>query len=144
MMNTINGRARQRGFTLIEIMLVITIIGILAAVVVPRMVGRGEEARMSAAKLQLENLGLALDTFELDNGRFPSTDEGLPVLFEKPAALDGWKGPYLKKRIARDPWGSPYVYLRPGIHNRDYDLMSYGPNKAEGGGDDIANWEDAK
>ena len=133
---------KTAGFTLIEIMLVITMIGILAAVVIPRLTGRSEEARISAAQLQIENLGLALDAFELDNGRFPAMEEGLDALFEKPAAIEKWKGPYLKKRISRDPWGTPYLYRRPGIHNQDYDLASFGPNKAEGGNDDIANWEE--
>jgi general secretion pathway protein G len=122
-------------------MLVVTILGILAAVVVPRLVGRGEEARISAAKLQVENLGVALDTFELDNGRYPTSDEGLNALQTAPSNLTNWKGPYLKKAIANDPWGKPYLYRCPGVRNKDYDLLSYGPNSIEGGNDDIANWD---
>ncbi|MFH1367986.1 MAG: type II secretion system major pseudopilin GspG [Elusimicrobiota bacterium] len=135
-------RKNENGFTLIEIMLVVTIIGILATVVLPRLIGRSEEARISAAKLQIENIGVAADTFELDTGRFPSTQEGLDALYDKPAGVDNWKGPYLKKRIVKDPWGQQYVYVCPGIHNKDFDLKSYGQNKADGGGDDITNWDE--
>jgi len=131
---------KNSGFTLIEIMLVITIIGILAAVVLPRLVGRGEEARISAAKLQIENLSSALDTFELDNGRYPTTEEGLSALQTTPSNVKNWKGPYLKKGISNDPWGKPYVYKCPGVHNKDYDLLSYGADGVEGGTDDITNW----
>ena len=132
---------KRNGFTLIEIMLVVTIIGILAAVVLPRLVGRGEEARKSAAKLQIENLSLALDTFELDNGRYPATDEGLSALKTAPANAKNWKGPYMKKDISNDPWGRPYIYRCPGTHSKDYDLLSMGPDGAEGGEDDITNWQ---
>jgi general secretion pathway protein G len=132
---------KKNGFTLIEIMLVVTIIGILAAVVLPRLVGRGEEARVNATRLQIENLGLALDTFELDNGRYPGTDEGLNALRNAPANSTNWKGPYMKKDVRNDPWSKPYVYRCPGTHTKDYDLLSYGPNGVEGGNDDIANWD---
>ena len=131
----------KSGFYLIEIMLVVTIIGILAAVVLPRLVGRGEEARISAAKLQIENIGVALDAFSLDNGRFPTTEEGIDALMNKPANVNNWKGPYLKKSVTKDPWGNPYVYRCPGVHSQDYDLQSYGPDGKDGGNDDIVNWE---
>ena len=131
----------KKGFTLIEIMLVVTIIGILAAVVLPRLVGRGEEARISAAKLQIENLCLAFDTFELDNGRYPTTDEGINALLTVPSNAKNWKGPYLKKDIKNDPWGKPYGYKCPGTHNKDFDLLSFGADGVEGGTDDITNWQ---
>lgn len=130
----------KRGFTLIEIMLVVVIISILVTVVLPRLTGRTEQARVSAAKLQIETIGLGLDAFELDNGRYPTTSEGLQSLRTDPGNLKKWNGPYLKKDIAQDPWGNNYVYVCPGTHNSDYDLYSPGPNGVEGGGDDIANW----
>ena len=137
-----DNKKKNGGFTLIEILLVITIIGILATVVVPRLIGRSEEARTSAAKMQIENIGTAMDAFELDNGRFPTSQEGLDALYDKPSGATNWKGPYLKKRVTKDPWGAPYVYTSPGSNSVDYDLKSYGPNKADGGGDDVVNWEE--
>ena len=131
----------NKGFTLIEIMLVITIIGILAAVVIPRLTGRSEEARVNASKLQIENISAALDTFELDNGHFPATAEGLNALRVQPPNVKNWKGPYLKKDVPNDPWGTPYIYRSPGMHSKDYDLISYGKNGTEGGNDDITSWE---
>ena len=129
------------GFTLIEIMLVVTIIGILAAVVLPRLAGRGEEARISAARLQLENFSMALDAFDLDTGHFPASEEGLQALLTKPGNATNWKGPYLKKSIPKDPWGNLYIYKYPGAHNSDYDLESYGVDGVDGGDNDIENWE---
>jgi general secretion pathway protein G len=129
------------GFTLIEIMLVITIIGILAAVVIPRLTGRGEEARVNATKLQVENVCSALDSFELDTGRYPTTDEGLNALRVEPTNIKKWKGPYLKKDITNDAWGHLYIYRCPGVHSKDYDLMSCGFDGVEGGSDDITSWE---
>ncbi len=129
----------RKGFTLIELMLVVIIIGVLVSMVAPRLVGRSEEARVVAARADIDaNISVALDLYELDNGRYPS---GLDELRSRPASAANWKGPYLKKRPV-DPWGNEYVYRVPGSHNSDYDLYSYGPDKKEGGGDDIANWED--
>jgi len=135
-----------KGFTLIELMLVVIIIGVLIAMVVPRFAGRSEQARRAAARADIEaNIAVALDLFELDNGRYPTTDEGLQVLITQPSGLDNWRGPYLKKRrTPKDPWGNPYIYTSPGTHNPDYDLASYGPDGVEGGGDDITNWEEAE
>jgi len=130
----------KKGFTLIEIMLVVIIIGILSAMVMPRLVGRSEEARISAAKADIEaNISLALDLFEMGVGRFPTTEEGLVVLRSDPSSLPDWKGPYLKKE-PKDPWGKSYIYHSPGTHNLDYDLYSAGPNGVEGDNDDIGNW----
>lgn len=130
---------KKIGFTLIEIMLVVIIIGILAAMVVPRLTGRSEEARRSVAKTDIEsNLALALDLYEMDNGTYPNN---LDDLRTKPTEAINWKGPYIKKR-SLDPWGRSYVYKYPGVHNPDsYDLYSLGRDGQEGGGDDVVNWE---
>jgi general secretion pathway protein G len=137
-------RRRDRGFTLIEIMLVVIIIATLAAMLVPRFAGRSEEAKKAAAKADVEaNLSNALDLYEADNGAYPTTDQGLGALVALPSSPPvpaHWKGPYLKKSTFKDPWGNPYQYRFPGTHGGDYDLFSMGPNGAEGGGDDVANW----
>jgi len=128
---------RTRGFTLIEIMMVVAILGVLVSVALPRLAGRTQEARVQATRLQIETLGMALDAFEYDTGRYPTTAEGLEAL--QSSALMGWKGPYLKKRIPLDPWRGAYVYLSPGSAGRDYDLASPGVDGREGGNDDVDN-----
>ena len=137
---------KSSGFTLIELMLVVIILGILVAAVVPRLVGRSEQARRETAKSDIKGaLALSLDLYELDNGHYPTTSQGLDALVHKssmPPVPDNWNGPYLKKKMPIDPWGKSYVYSCPGSHNtEDYDLYSYGPNGTEGGDDDIVNWE---
>jgi len=142
-------RTNRAGFSLIEILLVIVIIGVLAAMVVPNFSGQGEKARRAAAVTDIEvNLATALDLYELDNGRYPTTDQGLSALLTEPSsapAPKSWNGPYLKKKkIPKDPWGQPYVYAGPGTHNTDdYDLSSLGQDGVESD-DDIANWENAR
>jgi general secretion pathway protein G len=136
-------RRGERGFTLMELLVVIIIIGILAALVGPKFFGRVDEAKQKAAKAQIELLGTALDALRLDTGRYPTSEEGLKALREKPAGLDNWRGPYLPKEIPLDPWGSAYVYKSPGDHG-EFDILSFGKDKAEGGdGDnqDIVNWK---
>ncbi|MBL7131936.1 MAG: type II secretion system major pseudopilin GspG [Candidatus Omnitrophica bacterium] len=139
---------KDKGFTLVELMLVVIIIGILVAMVVPRLAGRSEQARSAAAKADIEsNLALALDLYELDNGRYPTTEQGLNALITESTSTPvpvNWNGSYLKKKkIPNDPWGRPYIYTCPGMHNQeDYDLYSYGPDAVEGGGDDVVNWEE--
>ena len=130
----------RRGFTLIELMLVIVIIGVLAAMVVPRLAGRTEQAKIARAKADIAAIGLALDLYELDMGQYPS-DNDLEALMHKPSSDDGdrWKGPYLKKSIPpKDPWGQRYNYKREQSGGRDYQLSSYGPD-GKPGSDDITN-----
>jgi general secretion pathway protein G len=125
-------------FTLIELMLVVVIIGILAAMVVPRLGGRSEQARVTAAEADIEaNLSLALDLYEMDNGAYPSS---LDALLSKPGDAVNWRGPYLKKK-ALDPWGKEYAYQSPGVHNpHGYDLYSLGRDGQAGTSDDVTNW----
>jgi general secretion pathway protein G len=137
-----------KGFTLIELLVVIVIISVLAAVVGPRFFGRTEQGKIAAARAQIENISMALDNYQLDNGYFPSEEQGLRALMEKPSGRPharNWRGPYLKARdVPVDPWGTPYAYVSPGkINTQWYDLMSYGKDGREGGeGDDadIANY----
>jgi general secretion pathway protein G len=129
-----------KAFTLVELLLVVIIIGVLAAMVVPRMSGRSEDARKSVAKADINaNLATALKMYETDNGAFPTTDEGLQALLTAPSSATNWKGPYLAKKPV-DPWGRPYQYVSPGAHNADYDLSSLGHNGTEGT-DNINNWD---
>ncbi|MDP8266515.1 MAG: type II secretion system major pseudopilin GspG [Candidatus Aceula meridiana] len=136
---------RRGGFTLIEIMLVVIILGILVAMVVPNLAGRGQQAREAAARADIEaNLATSLDLYEMDNGKYPSTEQGLKALLVEPSTSPvppNWSGPYLKKkRIPLDPWGVEYVYVFPGIQNiQEYDLSSLGPDGIESE-DDITNW----
>jgi general secretion pathway protein G len=136
-------RGRRAGFTLVELMLVVIIIGILAAMVVPSLVGRSEQARLNAAKSDIRGtLGMQLDLFEQDTGAYPTTEQGLDALIKAPEGVSGWRGSYLKEdAVPLDPWGRAYVYKCPGDHEPlPYDLASYGRDGKEGGGDDIANY----
>ena len=131
------------GFTLIELLVVMVIIGLLAALVGPRFIRQEEKAKLKAAKAQIELLGTALDTFRLDVGRYPTTDEGLEVLRTKPGSLERWDGPYLKKELPQDPWGKAYAYKSPSEHG-PFEIVSYGADGTPGGeGDnrDITSWE---
>ena len=137
-------RRRERGFTFFEILVVITIIGLLAALVGPKLWDKISKGKQVAAKGQIELFGTALDAFRLDIGRYPATEEGLKALREKPSGADNWTGPYLPKEIPLDPWKNAYVYKSPGEHG-DYDLISYGADKVEGGegeSQDVVNWKD--
>jgi general secretion pathway protein G len=137
-------RARQaaaRGFTLIELLLVLVILAALAAIVVPKFTKRSEQAKITAATTDISNIGVALDAFEVDCSRYPTGEEGLRALIDQPTNANGWHGPYLKKGMPKDPWGTPYVYRCPGQHNSSgYDLHSFGPDGQDGGGDDIDSW----
>ncbi len=140
------GTLNRSGLTLVEIILVVVIIGILAAMVIPNIAGRSEEARRGAVRADIEaNLSVALDMYELDGGSYPTTDQGLKALFQKPTSApvpSKWSGPYLKKKkMPRDPWGRDYGYRGPGTHNPEsYDLFSLGPDGIESS-DDINNWD---
>lgn len=127
----------RRGFTLLELLVVLVVLGLLAALVGPQIVGRVGEARGTSVRTQMELFGLALDNYRLDNGAYPTTEQGLAALRERPTRPPlpaNWKGPYLRKEIPLDPWGRPYAYRSPGEKNRDgYDLVTLGRDGASGG-----------
>ena len=134
------------GFTLVEILVVVVILGLLATLVAPRVIGRGEEAKRTSTLVQIREIEQALDLYKLDNGFYPVTDQGLEALVIKPSSspepLKYRNEGYIKK-VPLDPWGSPYVYRCPGDHG-EYDLFSYGPDAEEGGegkNQDITSWE---
>jgi general secretion pathway protein G len=138
----------EDGFTLIELMVVIVILGILAVVIAPRYMGRVEEAKRTKAIVQIEQFEAALKLFKLDNGFYPDTEQGLEALVVKPQSgriPKKWReGGYLEKgRIPLDPWGNPYIYISPGIHNVEYDIESFGADGEDGGegeDEDIESW----
>ena len=142
------GFVNQRGFTLIELMVVIVILGILAGLIIPRIMGRPEEARRMKARIQIESIETALKLYKLDNGSYPSTEQGLEALVEAPSVGQlpkAWRdGGYLEKgRVPKDPWENEFIYLSPGA-NSDFDLISYGADGEPGGEDvnaDVNNWE---
>mgnify|MGYP001259400406 FL=1 len=137
-------RSPQAGFTLIEMMVVMVIIGLLMALVGPRFIRQEEKAKVKAARAQVELLGTALDTFRLDCGRYPTSQEGLAAMRQRPFGLDRWDGPYMKKDIPKDPWDRPYYYRSPGEGGRPYDILSYGADGAPGGDSDnrdVTSWE---
>lgn len=138
----------SKGFTLLELLVVLFILSLLAAIIAPRFIGRTEEAKITEAKVQIKNFETALKLFKLDNGFYPSTEQGLRALVEKPGTgrVPGKfpEGGYLEKRkVPVDPWGNNYVYLSPGLHG-DFDIMSFGADgveDGEGNDADINNWE---
>jgi general secretion pathway protein G len=148
MHNALTRRARLRGFTLIEIMVVITILGILAALIVPRVVGRTDDARITAAKQDIGAIMQALKLYRLDNGRYPTTEQGLRALIERPSTdpqPTNWKqGGYLERSsIPKDPWGKEYQFLNPGLRG-EIDVFSFGRDGQSGGegpDGDIGSWQ---
>ncbi len=143
-----NRYSRSAGFTLIEVMVVVIILGILAAIIAPRLIGRTDDAKVAQAKIQIKNFETALKLFRMDNGFYPSTEQGLEALIKEPEIgqipKHFRKGGYLEKRgISPDPWDNAYVYISPGTDN-DYDIISYGADGAPGGEGydaDITNWD---
>ncbi|RMG73931.1 MAG: type II secretion system protein GspG [Nitrospirae bacterium] len=138
-----DSRKMERGFTLIELLVVMVILGLLAALVGPKLFPKLGKGKQHAAKAQIELFGEALDQFRLDTGRYPTTSEGLDALIHNPG-IEGWDGPYLRKNVVpKDPWGRPYQYQSPGSHG-EYDLFSYGADGSPGGegeNKDINSWE---
>jgi general secretion pathway protein G len=138
-------RPGQQGFTLIEIMVVVIIIGLLAAVIVPSVINKVDEARVSKAKADIQSLETALTMYRLDNSKYPTTDQGLQALVVQPTdpTIRHWRAGGYLQRISKDPWGADYQYVFPGTHGREYDLYTLGAD-AQPGGDganaDIGNW----
>jgi general secretion pathway protein G len=140
----LQGRRRSEGgFTLIEILVVITIIALIMSLVGPRVLNYLGESKVKAAKIQIQSFGSALDLFNLDTGRYPTTGEGLTALVQSPGTIPAWNGPYLKGGVVpNDPWGKAFVYRSPGEHG-PYDIMSYGSDGQEGGtgtAADVVSW----
>jgi general secretion pathway protein G len=134
----------EAGFTLVEILVVITIIGLIMALVGPRVLNYLAESKVKAARIQVESFASSLDLFYLDAGRYPTTSEGLAALSQRPGSVDAWNGPYLRGGVVpNDPWGHPYIYRSPGEHGA-YEIVSYGSDGQEGGtgtAADIESWK---
>lgn len=137
-------RRSQAGVTLIEMLVVVTIIALFAALVVPRMMGQADKARRVSAHAQINSFMTALGAYKLDTGTYPSSEQGLAALRTKPEGLNNWNGPYLPMDIPNDPWGRAYVYKYPGDHGEEPDVISYGLDGQPGGDGnnaDIVNWK---
>ncbi len=135
-------RLAQRGFTLLELLVVMVIIGLLAGYVGPKYFSQIGKSEIKATRAQIDALEKALDHYRLDVGRYPSTEQGLAALIKRPAGENRWQGPYLKKGVPADPWGGAYQYVQPGEHG-EFDLFSFGKDGKAGGEDesaDITNW----
>jgi general secretion pathway protein G len=129
----------RRAFTLIEMLVVILIISILAALIIPRLISRTSDAKIAAAKSDIATLSSLLQQYRVDNDKYPTTEEGLQALRVQPESATNWKGPYLTKDLPTDPWGNPYVYQSPGPSGQDFEIISYGSDGAPGGDGDAAD-----
>jgi general secretion pathway protein G len=134
------GPGPESGWSLIELIVVLVILGLLAAVVGPKVYDKLAKSKDQIAIIQINELEQALNLFAFEIGRFPDTGEGLEALVQNPGGIDTWKGPYLTKGVPRDPWDRPYTYRSPGLHG-DFDLFSFGADGAEGTDDDITSWK---
>jgi general secretion pathway protein G len=135
---------RQAGVTLIEMMVVVVIIALFAALVLPRMMGQADRAKKTAARAQINAYMTALGSYHLDTGTYPTTEQGLQALRVKPENVNNWQGPYTDKEISNDPWGNPYVYHYPGEHGDEPDIICYGADGQPGGDGinaDIVSWK---
>jgi len=136
-------RSGQAGVTLIEMLVVVTIIALFAALVAPTMLKHGDKARVVAARSQIQNFSTALGSYKLDTSQYPSTEQGLNGLRNRPGDLQNWNGPYLPQDVPNDPWGHPYIYKYPGDHGDEPDISSFGADGAPGGDSinaDILSW----
>lgn len=144
-MSSISSRSTITGFSLIELLVVLAILGLLAGVVGPRVMHFLSGSKTKTAKLQIEDFSTALDLFHLEVGRYPTSSEGLTALITRPASANNWNGPYLKKQqVPKDPWGNEYHYQQPGQESRAFDIYSFGSDNSQGGegeAQDIVSWE---
>ena len=134
-MRYVHGASAQRGFTLLEIMVVVTILGLLAAFIVPNVIGQGDKAKVDLARSNMSGIASALDFYKLDNKKYPSTEQGLEALVTKPDGASNWNPNGYLPKLPKDPWDNPYVYISPGIDGKPYDLYSLGADGVDGGED---------
>ncbi len=142
-MTPIHIKRRSAGFTLLELLVVMVIIGLLAGIVAPRYFAQVGKSQVKAARAQIDALDKALEQYRIDVGHLPTAEQGLAALNIAPQGEQNWAGPYLKKEVPLDPWGNPFLYAEPGTHNNDFDLMSYGKDGRQGGSGeaaDLGNW----
>jgi general secretion pathway protein G len=145
MTKRINSVRSSRGFSLLELLVVLLLLGAFAGIFAPKIFGQAEKAKQKATKLEIDQIGQGLDLYKLEIGRYPTTQEGLQALMVAPSGASNWNGPYLKRNaVPKDPWSNEYKYVSPGDQNRPYDIISFGSDGKEGGdgdGKDITSWQ---